>query len=73
MDVESGMERPQKRIIRYKINDINEQTYDASIFDVMNFAEWYCNMGSKFYPEQRIIFKCGAIKYNEAYKEIPEF
>ena len=73
MDVDGGIERPQKLIIRFEIKNFNEQTYDASIFDVINVAECYCNIGLKFYPEQRIIFKCGAINYNEAYKEILNF
>ena len=44
--MESGMERPQYIIIGFEINNVYEQTHDASTFDIMNVTECYCKIGS---------------------------
>ena len=43
---ESGMERPKYIIVGFEINNVNEQTHDASTFDVMNVTECHCKIGS---------------------------
>ena len=68
--MESGMERPQYIIVGFKNNNVNEQTHDASTFDVMNVTECYCKIGSEFYPEDRMNINYGTNNYNEAFKEI---
>ena len=66
------MERPQYKIIGFEKNNVNEQTHDSSTFD-MNVTECYCNIGSEFYPEDRINVNHGTNNYNEAFKEIVNF
>ena len=44
LGMESGMERPQYIIVGFENNNVNEQTHDASTFDVMNVTECYCKM-----------------------------
>ena len=56
LGMESGMERPQYIIVGFENNNINEQTHDASTFDIMNVTECYCKIGSEFYPEDRMNF-----------------
>ena len=73
LGMESGMERPQYKIVGFENNNINEQTHDASTFDVMNVNECYCKIGSEFYPEDRININYGTNKYNEVFKEIVSF
>ena len=51
----------------------NEQTHDASTFDVMNVTECYCRIGSEFYPEDRMKINYGTNNYNEDFKEIVSF
>ena len=53
LGMENGMERPQYIKVGFENNDVNEQTHDASSFDVMNVTECYCKIGSEFYPEDR--------------------
>ena len=72
LGMESGMERPQYIIVGFETN-INEQTHDASTFDIMNVTECYCKIGSEFYPEGRININYGTKNYNEAFKEIVSF
>ena len=73
LGMESGMERPQFKIVGFENNNVNEQTHDASTFDVMNVTECYCKIGSEFYPEDRMNIKYGTNNYNEAFKEIVSF
>ena len=54
LGMESGMERPQYIIVGFENNNVNEQTHDASTFDVMNVTECYCKIGSEFYPVDRM-------------------
>ena len=70
LGMESGMERPQYIIVGFENNNVNEQTHDASTFDIMNVFECYCKIGSEFYPADRMNFKYGTINYIEAFKEI---
>ena len=72
LGVESGMKRPQYIIVGFE-NNVNEQTHDASTFDVMNVTECYCKIGSGFYPEDRMNINYGTNNYNEAFKEIVSF
>ena len=71
--MESGMERPQYIIVGFENNNVNEQTHDASKFDIMNVTECYCKIGSEFYPEDRINNNFGTNNVNEAFKEIVIF
>ena len=48
LGMESGMERPQYIIVGFENNNVNEQTHDASTFDIMNVTECYCKIGSEF-------------------------
>ena len=73
LGMESGMERPKYIIVGFENNNVNEQTHDASTFDVMNNTECYCKIGSEFYPEDRMNIKYGTNNYNEAFKEIVSF
>ena len=67
------MERPQHIIIGFEINNVNEQTHDASTFDIMNVTESYCKIGIEFYPEDRMNVNYGTNNYKEAFKEIVIF
>ena len=67
------MERPQYIIVGFENNNVNEQTHDASTFDIMNVIECYCKIGSEFYPEDRMNINYGTNNYNEAFKEIVSF
>ena len=40
--MESGMERPQYLIVGFENDNVNEQTHDASRFDIMIVTEGYC-------------------------------
>ena len=52
--MERSMERPHYIIFVFEnIND-DEQTHDASTFDIMKFTECFCKIGSEFYPEDRM-------------------
>ena len=73
LGMESGMETPQYIIIAFENNNVNEQTHDASTFDIMNVTECYCKIGSEFYPEDRMNINYGTKNYNEAFKEIVSF
>ena len=70
LGIESGMERPQYIIVGFENTNVNEQTHDASTFDVMNVTECYCKIGSEFYLEDRMNINYGTNNYNEAFKEI---
>ena len=67
------MERPQYIIVGFENNNVNEQTHDASTFDIMNVTECCCKIGSEFYPEDRMNVNYGTNNYNEAFKEIISF
>ena len=67
------MERPQYIIGGFENDDVNEQTHDASTFDIMKVTECYCKIGSEFYPEDRMNINYGTNNYNEAFKEIVSF
>ena len=71
--MESGMEKPQYIIVDFENNNVNEQTHDASTFDMMNVTECYCKIGNEFYPEDRMNINYGTNNYNEAFKEIVSF
>ena len=73
LGMESGMERPQYIIVGFENNNVNEQTHDASAFDVMNVTECYCKIGSEFYHENRMNNNYGTNNYIEAFKEIVSF
>ena len=73
LGMESGMERPQYIIVGFENKNVNEQTHDASTFDIMNVTECYCKIGSEFYPEDRLNINYGTNIYNEASKEIVSF
>ena len=73
LGMEKGMERPQYTIVGFGNNNVNEQTHDASTFDVMNVTECYYKIGSEFYPEDRMNINYGTNNYNEAFKEIVSF
>ena len=73
LGMESGMERPQYIIVGFENINVNEQTHDASTFDIMNVTEFYCKIGSEFYPEDRMNINYGTNNYNEAFKEIVSF
>ena len=70
---ESGMERPQYKIIDFENNNFNEQTHDASTFDIMNVTDCYCKVGSEFYPEDRLNINYSSNNYSEVFKEIVNF
>ena len=70
LGLESGMERPQYIINGFENNNINEQTHDASTFDIMNVTECYCKIGREFYPEDRMNSNYVTHKYKEAFQEI---
>ena len=73
LGMESGMERPQYIIVGFESNNVNEQTHDASTFDLINVTECYCRICSEFYPEDRVNINYGTNNYNEAAKEIVGF
>ena len=73
LGMESGMERPQYLIVAFENYNVNEQTHDASTFDVMNVTECYCKICREFYPEDRMNIDYGTNNYNEAFKEIVSF
>ena len=73
LGMESGMKRPQYIIVGFENNNVNEQTHDASTFDIINVTECYCKIGSEFYPEERMNINYGTNNYNEAFKEIVSF
>ena len=70
LGMENVMERPQYIMIAFEKNNVNEQTHDASTFQIMNVTECYCKIGSEFHPEDRLNINYGANNYNEAFKEI---
>ena len=67
------MKIPQYIIVGFENINVNEQTFDASTFDIMNVTECYCKIGSEFYPEERMNINYSANNYNEAFKEIVSF
>ena len=67
------MESPQYIIVGFENNKINEQTHDASTFNIMNVTECYCRIGCEFYPEDRMNTNYGSNIYNEAFKDIVSF
>ena len=71
--MESGMERPQYIIVGFENNNVNEQTHDASTFDIKNVTECYSKIGSEFYPEDRMNINYCTSNYNEEFKEIVKF
>ena len=73
LGIENGMERPQYIIVGFENNNVNEQTHDASTFDIMNVTECYCKIGKEFYPEDRMSYNMCSYSYNEAFKEIVSF
>ena len=73
LGMESGMERPQYIIVGFENNNVNEQIHDASTFDIMNVTEYYCKIGSEFYPEDRLNIIYGTNNYTEAFKKIVSF
>ena len=54
-------------------NNLNEQAHDEINFDLINVTEFYCNVGSEFYPEDRVNNNYGTNNYNEAFREIVSF
>ena len=68
LGMESVMERPQYIIIAFEKNDVKEQSHDASTFDIMNFTECHCKIGSELYPEDRMNKNYASKNYNEAFK-----
>ena len=73
LGAESGIKRPQYIIVGFENNNVNEQTRDASTFDIMNVTEYYCKIGSEFYPEDRMKISYVTNNYNEAFKEMISF
>ena len=73
LGMESGMERPKYVTVGFENNNVNEQTHDASTFDIMNVTERYCKIGSQFYPDDRMNINYGTNNYNEAFKNIVSF
>ena len=73
LGMECGMERPQYIIVGFQNINVNEQTHDASTFDIMNVTEYYRKIGSEFYPEDRMNINYGTNNYNEAFKETVSF
>ena len=73
LGMESGMERSQYIIVGFENNNVNEQTHEASTFDIINVTECYCKIASEFYPEDRMNINHGTNNYNEAFKEIVSF
>ena len=71
--MENGMERQQYIVIGFENNNVNEQTRDASTFDLRNVTECYCKIRSEFYPEDTRNIRYGTNKYNKAFKEIVNF
>ena len=67
LGMESGMERQQYIIVGFENSDDNEQTHDEGTFDIMNVTECYCNIGSEFYPEDRMNNNYSTNNYNEAF------
>ena len=45
LGMESGIERPQHIEIGFENNNVNEQTHDASTFDIMNVIDCFCRNG----------------------------
>ena len=64
------MQRPQYILVSFENNKVNEQTHDASTFDIMNVTECYCKIGSEFFPEDRKNINYGTKNYNEAFKRL---
>ena len=56
-----------------KNNNVNEQTHDASTFDITKVTEGYCKIGSEFLPEDKMSINYGTINCYEAFKEIVNF
>ena len=70
LSMERGMERPQYVMVVFEKNNVNEQTHDASTFDIMNDTECYYKIGSEFHFEDRKNINSGTNNYNEAFKKI---
>ena len=71
--MESGIERPQCIKIGFENNNVNEQTHDASTFNMMKVTDCFCKNGSEFFPEDRTINNYGTYNYIEAFKDIVNF
>ena len=70
LGMDSGMKKPQNKIIGFENNNVIEQTQDASAFGIMNITEWDCTIGSEFNFEDRMNINYGTENYNEAFIEI---
>ena len=66
LGMETGMERPQYVVVGFENNNVNEQTHDASTFDIMKVTECYCKI-------HRMNINYETNNYNEAFKEIVSF
>ena len=73
LGMESGIEKRQYIKIGFEINSVNEQTHDASTFDIMNVTKCYCKIGSEFYSEDRTNINYVSNIYNEPSEEIFNF
>ena len=73
LSMESVIERPQYIEIVFENNNVNEQTHDASTFDIMNVTECFCRIGSECYSEDRMNINYLTNTYNEAFKESVNF
>ena len=49
-----GMKISQYKTIGFEIINVNDETNDASTFDIMNVTECYFKIGSEFHPEDRM-------------------
>ena len=67
LGMESGMKKPQYIIIGFENNNVNEQTHDASTFDIMKVTECYFKIGTECYPEDRVNINYRTNNYNEAF------
>ena len=67
------IEKPQNIIVGFENNNVDEQTDDATTFDVMNVTECYWKIGGGFYPDDRMNLNYGTNNYNEDFKEIVTF
>ena len=59
---------PQYIIFGFENNNVNEQTNDASTFDIMIVTECYCKIGNEFYPEDIMTIYFCTHNYNKNFK-----
>ena len=71
--IEKGMGRPQYLIVGFLNNNVNEQIYDASVFNIISVTECYCKIGSEFYPDDGMKINNGTNNDNEVFKEVGTF